>query len=127
MTDTSLIDALRALHQAIAQRTSLSFEEFVEQVRDFDIHPVRDQGEIIGAVMTRGNEIHLGVTRTPKGAHLGELRSILAGIIMRHGTARTSVMHGNHAGMVFCRRIGFEETGRNERGVHFELKEFGNA
>ena len=127
MTDNSIIKALQALHKAIAHRTTMPFDEFVEHLRDFDIYPIRDRGEVIGAVMTRGNEIHLGVTRTPEGAHLRELRSILAGIIMRHGTAKTAVMHDNLPGIAFCRRIGFEETHMDERGVHFELKEFGNA
>src|SRR3990167_4393845 len=80
MTDNSIIEALRALHKAIAHRTTMPFDEFVEHLKDFDIYPIRDRGEVIGAVMTRGNEIHLGVTRTPEGAHLRELRSILAGI-----------------------------------------------
>ncbi len=127
MTDNSRIEALRALHESLAQRSSLPLEAFMEYLKDFDIHPVMDQDEIIGAVMTKGNEIHVGITRTPQGAHLRELRDILCGIIMRHGTARTAVMHDNIAGMEFCRRIGFEETHRDERGVHFELKEFGNA
>ena len=126
MKDNTRIEALRALHKSIERRITIPFEEFVEHLKPFEIHPIHDRGEIIGAVGTNGSEIHVGVTRTPEGAHIGELRSILSKIIMRYESATTSVMHDNLPGLAFCRRIGFEETHRDERGVHFELKEFGN-
>lgn len=115
--------ARRALYESVRKRTTMTFEEFSEATSRFLIVPVQDDGEVIGAVMVDANEIHVGVCRRPRGPHRGQLRQIMGPLIARYGSVRTGVAFDNQLGLGFCKRLGFVETHRDERGVYLECKE----
>jgi len=100
----------------------MTFEEFAEQIKDFELLPIEDAGELIGAVMVRENEIHVGLTKTPRACHRGDLRRILRPMFERYGEVRTAVLADNARGLRFCQRLGFEEVHHDERGVYLSCK-----
>ena len=111
--------ALTALHECIEVRSGLTYEEFEKCVSGYEIIPISDNGEVIGAVMIKGAEIHVGMKRTPKGALRGVLRKVLDGVINKHGYVETMVMRDNIQGIRFCGRLGFMESGRDKLMVFY--------
>ncbi len=70
-----------------------------------------------GAVMTRGDEIHLvgaGITRA-------RIREFLLPIVEKFGHARTVVNHGNRSSALFVKRLGFKAIGFAESGIIYEI------
>lgn len=103
--------AVRALYDSIGARATVPFNDFRQALDGWDVIPVVDQHEIIGAVVRLGHEIHAGMTRRPHGAARGLLRRTLADTIAEHGAATTKVLKDNPAGRAFCERLGFELIG----------------
>lgn len=71
--------------------------------------PVRKSGRLVGAIITKGPEIHCG------GIERGWLtrkaiRQTLGKLLDRYGHALTAVRCDNQAGQVFVERLGFEYT-----------------
>jgi hypothetical protein len=102
-------------------RTDVSLKDFMEWTKQFDVHPVVDDGEVIGAAMVYGQEIHLGLTRTPKTPHRKEWREIL-GDLLNNGPVITRVAPDCQQGIDFVTRLGFEETHRDSTTVFFEKR-----
>ena len=114
--------ALAALYQSIKHRTTMTMDEFAHGIARFELNPIKDAGEVIGAVMIAENEIHVGLCRRPRTCHRGDLRRLLGALIARYGCARTAVRADNPAGLSFCKRLGFEEVHRDEVGVYLRCK-----
>lgn len=76
--------------------------------RDWEVIPIRDGNEIIGAIIRKFRELHVGVKRRPAGAHRALVRSVLVETIERYGFAETTVRTWNTSGIKFCRRMGFK-------------------
>ncbi len=119
--------AQQALYRSIQHRTSLTMDEFLEGVCRFDLTPIEDAGEVIGAVMIDTNEIHIGMWRTPRTCQRSAIRRTLAALVARYGSARTAVKKDNQRGVAFCRRLGFKEVRRDEDGVYMECREVRHA
>lgn len=115
-------DALKAAHESIGERADIPFEDFRTLMDGWDVIPIRDSGEIIGAVMVNGNEVHVGLKRQPIAPHRRELREIL-GRLLRNGEVFTRVQIGCEHGLQFCKRLGFDEFYRDERVIYLKCKE----
>jgi hypothetical protein len=115
--------ALRAVYDAIKYRLpyGVTFDQWIALFDDQSIHPIVDCGEIIGAAIVRKDEIHVGVKRKPRQCHRGMFRDILGGML-KNGPVKTTVMFDNVAGLMFCKRLGFEETHRDSM-IHLVCKE----
>jgi len=91
----------------------MSFADFATATEFFQKTPVYLNGEVVGAILTNGPEIHACIL--PKGfkrwCSRGLIRDTLEKIIKQHGYATTSVEVGNEVGDAFVKRWGFELTG----------------
>lgn len=105
--------ALLAAWESACPRWPVSFDEFTTAVREWDVEPVEVDGQLVGAVLMRGPEIHACIRPEGFGRWLSRrvLRSTLARVVAEHGRAETSVATGNEAGEAFVRRLGFVEAG----------------
>lgn len=90
----------------------MTFDDFKGAVSEWDIEPFEHNGEIIGGVMARGNELHLGLAERPKGTIRAGLKRAMAPRLARYGSLTTQVMLDNKRGLQFCERLGFREVGR---------------
>lgn len=100
--------ALAAMYESVMDRVKIPYPEFLALLGCWEAFPIIDQGQIIGALVRRGNELHLGVNRRPRTLATRYLRAVLANTIAHYGYATTKVGKDNPAGVAFCRRLGFE-------------------
>lgn len=115
---------VRALYESVRGRSHLTLEAFSHSLSRFDLLPVVVRGEVRGAVMVDGNEIHVGVEYSARGGALSRrlIRKTLGAILDAYGTAVTAVASDNPAGVRFVHRLGFEVV-RQEAGVtYFEAR-----
>ena len=119
--------ALVMVYESVKTRLPAGFGlvEYLEASKSFDIIPLTENGAVIGGVLTKGPELHIGYGIKPKSNSLkAYIKSILGVTIEQYGYACTTVMASNKAGLRFCERLGFtqlsEENGtitlRCERG-----------
>ena len=110
---------IQAVYQSVSARSGVTYDEFVERTADYEFIPVIEDGIVIGGVMVRGCEVHVGVVKTPSGAMRGMLRRILNEIHAKHSFVFTAVMIENSAGIRFCKRLGFTEAQRDELAIYY--------
>lgn len=104
-------DAARfAAWQSTTARAAWSFQEFNEITGGWECHPALVGGEMAGAVMVNGPEIHACVLPQFKGLWMSKrtLR-ILRGVVEKHGYATTSAT--TDEGAQFVERLGFRLEG----------------
>ncbi len=111
---------LERAYEALKPRLPLSYEDFRKVFEPFQIIPVSG-----GAVMVRGNEVHVAVVKTAEGKWLsrGLIRRVLGTLIAEHGSAVTSVMRDNQRGQRFVERLGFKKTKEDKDTIGYELHE----
>lgn len=92
----------------------VSFEEFQWLCQDWDVEPVEVDGQLVGAVLMRGAEIHACIKPEGFGRWLSRsvLRRTLMRVVREHGRAETAVTTGNAVGEAFVQRLGFVEIER---------------
>jgi len=78
---------------------------------DFDIIPLTQEGRVIGGVLAKGNEIHVGYGIKPKSTIRSHIRATLENMIDKYGYVVTAVMADNKSGLRFCERLGFVKLG----------------
>ncbi len=101
--------ALRAAWESVRDRWLVSHDEFAAFVSGWDVEPVQVRGDIVGAILTRGPEIHACIKPEGFGRWLSRavLRRTVGKAVEMHGYAETRVTTGNAAGEAFVRRLGF--------------------
>lgn len=104
-------EALRKTYASIAHRVVFSAEEFIDALRDWQVTPVHDGGELIGSILSKSNEVHMGVCRRPRASVWRVMRTVLHGTIDKYGFAITTVQPQNSDGLRFCERLGFVQIG----------------
>jgi len=112
--------ALEYAYEALKPRLPMSFDDFCKTFEPFEIIGVKG-----GAVMVRGNEVHVAVVKSAEGKWLSRklIRQILGRLISEYGMAVTTVMKDNERGQRFVERLGFKKT-KEERGtIGYELHE----
>ena len=105
--------AMQMVYQSVNKRIGCSFEQFKDALKDWAFIPLTENGEVIGAVMQKGNELHIGYGKKAKSSILRHIRKPLRDAITNYGFAETSVMANNPAGLKFCKRLNFVEIGRD--------------
>ena len=110
--NTARDTALYLIYQSVRDRVAMTFADFTKAVDEWDIEPFEYSGEIIGGVMARGNELHLGLVERPRGSIRSGLKRAMAARLARYGSLTTQVMQQNERGLQFCKRLGFKEVGR---------------
>jgi RimJ/RimL family protein N-acetyltransferase len=81
--------------------------EFLELLKDWDVVPLTNSGRVVGGVLIKGNEVHIGYGVKPKASIRGHLRATLKEVLDKYGYATTVVEVDNLAGLRFCERLGF--------------------
>jgi len=110
--NTARDTAIYLIYQSVRGRAAMSLAEFTKAMAEWEVEPFEHNGAIIGGVLARGNEIHLGLAERPKGTIRAGLRRAMSERLARYGAVVTQVMEDNERGLQFCKRIGFKEVGR---------------
>jgi hypothetical protein len=95
------------VYTSVKARLNVGLVEFLEALEDWDVIPLTESGRVIGGVLQKGNEVHIGYGVKPKASIRGHLRATLKEVLDTHGCALTMVQAENLAGLRFCERLGF--------------------
>lgn len=99
-----------------------SFERFSTAFSDFEFIPVSYRGQIVGAIMRHGSELHAAVRTQAQGHWFGrQAMAVIADTIARHGQATTRVMDDHAPGHRFAKRLGFKFE-RSDGGMTYYTK-----
>jgi hypothetical protein len=107
------LNALFMIYKSVEHRLSISFEEFSEALKDWETIPLMQNDRLIGGVIVKGNELHVGYAEKPKASIRANIKETLIPLIKKHGFVVTSVAKDNIDGLIFCKRLGFVETSQN--------------
>lgn len=112
------------VYEAVGSRVSMPKDEFISQLKQWELKPVEIDGTLAAVVMVNRNEVHVAVKPGFKGKWMKRgsvIRGILAPILEEYGELVTSVSFDNEAGRAFVERIGFIPSGvtyRLEKLIH---------
>lgn len=97
-----------------------SFLDFERAMARFEFVPVRVAGEMVGAILRDGPELHAAVLEHARGRWVSRavLRSVVD-TVQRHGYAKTAVMNEHEMGHEFARRMGFAEIAKDGVMTHY--------
>jgi len=112
--------ALIMIYESVKHRLGIGVAEYIEAVKDWDVVPLTERGEVIGGVLSKGNELHVGYGKKPRATIRPFVKQILGGALDKYGYVVTSVMAENKAGLRFCERLGFVKYG--EEGGTIRLR-----
>lgn len=111
MTDEQ--KAVQMIYKSVQKRINCSFEQFAEALKDWKFIPLTENNDVIGAVMQKGNELHIGYGKQAKSSILRHIRKPLRDAINNYGFAETFVAEDNQRGLEFCKRLNFVEISRD--------------
>jgi len=106
--------AIFMVYESVKHRAPLSFSQFRAAVNDWAFIPLTQDGEIIGAVMQKENEIHVGYGKKPKASIKKHIKQTLNNMLEKYGSVVTSVQKENDRGLLFCKRLNFIQIGQEE-------------
>lgn len=106
--------ALLMVYTSVKDRVRMGVDQFCEAVKDFDVIPLTESGEVIGGVLIKGREIHVGYGRKPRSTIRPYIKEILGGMLSEHGYLLTTVQSENIVGLRFCERLGFVKLGEED-------------
>jgi hypothetical protein len=112
--------AIKLVYKSVKGRAPFALEDFVQMLRTWAVIPLYENGQIIGGVLAKDNELHVGCGEKPKASARSYIKEILGGVIDKYGFAVTTVQADNSAGLRFCERLGFVKLG--EEGGTIRLR-----
>lgn len=112
--------ALIMIYESVKHRLNIGVAEYIESVKDWDVVPLTERGEVIGGVLSKGNELHVGYGKKPRASIRPFVKRILGGALDKYGYVVTSVVAENKVGLRFCERLGFVKYG--EEGGTIRLR-----
>ena len=99
--------AMLMVYTSVKDRLTMGLVEFLDVLKDWDVVPLTNSGRVVGGVLIKDNEVHIGYGVKPKASIRGHLRATLKEVLDKHGYAVTIVEADNLAGLRFCERLGF--------------------
>ena len=111
---------LKVLYESIRHRTTLDYETFANSLKDWVKIPLYENDILIGCVIQKENEVHIGYKQKPTASIRNHLKMTLKEVLDKYGSAITSVMEDNIVGLNFCKRLGFYEIAKE--GSKINLK-----
>jgi hypothetical protein len=114
-------EALKLVHQSISDRYKISFEDFEKVMDGWDIIPLEQNGELLGAVITKGPELHVGYGIKPQGSIIKHIKATLQKLIEKYGYAITTVENNHPVGLQFCKRLGFYEIKEENSKIYLKI------
>ena len=109
----ALSKAIDMLYESVKDRVTVSKEHFKDGLQDWEIIPLNKENDVIGAVLLKGNEIHVGYGKPPGAAMKAHIKQTLKMILDKYGYAITYVQNDNIRGLNFCKRLGFIELSKD--------------
>lgn len=106
--------ALLMVYTSVKHRVRVGVDAFFEAVRDYDVIPLTESGEVIGGVLMKGNEAHIGYGKKPRASIRPHLRATLGELLKKYGYVLTTVQSENIVGLRFCERLGFVKLGEED-------------
>lgn len=105
------MDAVAAAYESARDRMpGVTLERFREFAAGCEVHEVSVGGEVAGAILVRGDEIHACVMPWACGRWMNKRTlGVLRSVIERHGRAVTAAT--TEAGRQFVSRLGFVQRG----------------
>ena len=103
--------AIKLVYKSVRGRAPFALEEFVQMLRLWSVVPLHENGQVIGGVLIKENELHVGYGEKPRASIRPYIKEILGGVIGKYGFAMTTVQADNPAGLRFCERLGFVKLG----------------
>jgi hypothetical protein len=91
--------ALIMVYESVKHRLTVGLTEYLEAVKDWTVIPLTESGRVIGGVLVKDNEIHVGYGVKPIGCIRAYIRAILGGVIDKYGFAITTVQAENLIGL----------------------------
>jgi hypothetical protein len=88
----------------------MPLDAFVRAFDGWKVLPVEVGGEVVAAVLIRGDEIHAASIAPGKWITRRLVRESIGEILREHGKCTTTVMRDNQAGEAFVKRLGFVKT-----------------
>ena len=110
-------EALRKTYAAIAHRAPFNEAQFVQALQDWDVTAVYDGGEVVGGILSKENELHIGLYRRPQASIGRFIRTAMRKTIDKYGFAITTVQPQNSVGLRFCERLGFTQIGTKGENI----------
>ena len=102
---------LKLVYKSVKGRAPFALEEFVQILSTWEVVPLYENGQIIGGVLAKENELHVGYGEKPKASIRLHIKKTLGAILDKYGFAVTTVQADNLAGLRFCERLGFVKLG----------------
>jgi hypothetical protein len=99
--------AMLMVYTSVKDRLSIGLVEYLKALESWNVVPLTESGRVIGGVLVKGNEVHIGYGVKPKASIRGHLRATLKEVLDKHGCALTQVRAENLTGLRFCERLGF--------------------
>ena len=112
--------AIELLYNSVKERLPVSFEQFSEAMKDWELVELVQKDELVGVVMIKGNELHVGYKSVPKASIKKHINETLARLIKKFGFAVTTVQKTNERGLKFCKRLGFTVTDEKEGKIYMK-------
>ena len=112
--------AINVIYQSVKERLPITVEQFAEALKDWEFVELEQESELIGAVMLKDNEIHVGYSQKPKGSIRKHISQTLKKVIDEYGSAVTTVAESNERGLRFCNRLGFVEINREQGKIYLK-------
>lgn len=121
-------EALEAAYESAKERMHLSRDDFMATFGTWRVRPVKVRGELVGAVLVGGNQIHACIK--PRGFRRwltkGVLKDTLLAVITEHGRAITSVSKDNEIGHRFVAGLGFKPVSEADGVTWYEVTNNGH-
>jgi uncharacterized protein YuzE len=96
----------------------ISYKDFVEFMQDWTIFDISENGNVIGGLAVKNDEVHINFVQPPKASIRKYLKISLGQVLNKYGHAFTSISENNHKALKWCIRLGFVVT-KQENGVIF--------
>lgn len=109
-----------SIYESVKSRMAFDFGEFQRQLTAWDVVPLKQADQIIGGVLVKGNELHVGYERRPTASILRHIKATLGRLLADFGSATTVVDAANQKGLRFCLRLGFDVVERKDDKLYLK-------
>ncbi len=108
---TDIEAAIVAAFKSTAKRVEwMTLDDFRQIIKDAEIEPVRVGGQVVGAIVILGAEIHACILPEFRGLWMSKRTlSTLLRVVQNHGYAKTTAT--TDEGRYFVKRLGFIREG----------------
>lgn len=123
------LSALTAAYESAKTRfpAGFSFSDFEKMAEGWEVFPVLVGGDVVGAVLRNGPELHACIKPEGFKRWMGKAQiRLIEETIEKHGYALTRVQQGNEIGAVFVKRLGFKASGTEDGSVVYIKVKHGN-